>query len=520
MKSWSMNKKLYFVVLIFVISSFLISYLGSKKISHINSSLEKIVNENVERLSGAEEIKANFLTQIINEKNYILAENVEDQKKYLDRLIKRNDELQKMLENNLQNASEEDKKDLLAFQNIYGKWWTNFEEIEAKLSGGDKHEAIVLSSGLGYQLRNEADVAMEHVIVNNKKAMKNASIEAKQEYKDALLLLISTSVIAVVLGFVMAYIILQALSKSIKYVITKLNQNSEAVSVAADKMSSTSTELSQATTEQAASLEETAASIEEVNSMVQKNADYSSQANELSESSQKDAFKAKEVVQTLLVAIDGISKENEVVMQSIEESNKKISEIVSIISEIGNKTKVINEIVFQTKLLSFNASVEAARAGENGKGFAVVAEEVGKLAQMSGDAAKDISNMLEESKDKVESIVSDTKEKVEHLLLTGRDKVQHGQEIAKNCDKVLGEILEKAKRVNQMTSEISLASKEQAQGVFEITKAINQLDQVTQINAATTEDTANSATQLSSQATSLKEVIIMLEQSIYGLKQH
>lgn len=96
----------------------------------------------------------------------------------------------------------------------------------------------------------------------------------------------------------------------------------------------------------------------------------------------------------MIHSITEISESNDRIMSQVADGNRKISEIVQVISEIGNKTKVINDIVFQTKLLSFNASVEAARAGEHGKGFAVVAEEVGNLAQMSGNAAKEISDML------------------------------------------------------------------------------------------------------------------------------
>ncbi len=171
-----------------------------------------------------------------------------------------------------------------------------------------------------------------------------------------------------------------------------------------------------------------------------------------------------------------------------------------------NKTRVINDIVFQTKLLSFNASVEAARAGEHGKGFAVVAEEVGNLAPMSGNAAKEISTMLEGSIQKVERIVEQSKTKVSLLLQYRKDTVDKGIRTAEECDRVLDDILANVSRVNQMVAEISTASQEQAMGVQEVTKSMNQLDQVTQQNLGVAQQSSTSAEHLNGRSEGLKRV--------------
>ena len=205
-------------------------------------------------------------------------------------------------------------------------------------------------------------------------------------------------------------------------------------------------------------------------------------------------------------------------MDAINESNAKISEIVTVIADIGEKTKVINDIVFQTKLLSFNASVEAARAGEHGKGFAVVAEEVGNLAQMSGNAAHEISQMLGESIKKVETTVSETKLKIETLIWDGKSKVETGTHIAHQCGDVLDEITHNIISVTQMASEISTACREQAQGVHEITKAMNNLGQVTQNNASTSEESAESSKELSTQADTLHSMVQILMDTVNGAK--
>jgi methyl-accepting chemotaxis protein len=203
-------------------------------------------------------------------------------------------------------------------------------------------------------------------------------------------------------------------------------------------------------------------------------------------------------------------------MIQVEESNQNLAEIVKVITEIGSKTKIINDIVFQTKLLSFNASVEAARAGEQGKGFAVVAEEVGKLAQMSGAAAKEISDMLDGSIKKVQNIVSETKSKVEALIEQGKEKVTIGTSVAKQCGEALDQMVSSVSEVSRMVSEIAMASQEQAEGVKQINQAMGQLDQTTQQNASGSQETASAAEELSSQADALRAMVIELTQTIEG----
>lgn len=156
----------------------------------------------------------------------------------------------------------------------------------------------------------------------------------------------------------------------------------------------------------------------------------------------------------------------------LNKTNKNIEEINRVILEIAEKTKVINEI-FQTKLLSFNASVEAARAGEQGKGFAVVAEEVGNLATMSGNAAQDISNMLGESTAKVQEIVRQTKEEMSRLTTQSKNDVENGIKVARDCDVVLNEIVKNVNHVDQLVREITEASKNLSQQALSL-KSISQ----------------------------------------------
>lgn len=304
--------------------------------------------------------------------------------------------------------------------------------------------------------------------------------------------------------------------KNLKTITTSLSKTGDDVKLSIMNMTSSSQSLSEASAEQAASLEQTAASLEEISSMVNKNTENAKRTAETSDFSKNKANEGKESVERMIQSMEEINESNRAIMTQVNQSNQEMSEIVKVIQEIGNKTKVINDIVFQTKLLSFNASVEAARAGEHGKGFAVVAEEVGKLAQMSGNAAKEISEMLSDSTSKVDRIVMNTKTQVEVLITQGHKKVESGISVSRQCSDLLNEIVTQVANVSNMASEISGASQEQSQGISEINKAMNQLDQVTQQNAATSEETANTAAKLSAQSETLHLAVEELMRTIDG----
>ncbi len=307
-----------------------------------------------------------------------------------------------------------------------------------------------------------------------------------------------------------------SLSKTLREIAFGVDKSSGEVGSLSERMASASSELSSSTTEQAAALQETVSSIDEVSAMIAKNAENAKRSKESSNLSSDAAQKGKDAVDQVIHSIEEINQANTNIMGQIEEGNQQLTEIVKLISEIGNKTKVINDIVFQTKLLSFNASVEAARAGEHGKGFAVVAEEVGNLAQMSGNAAKEISQMLEGSVQKVDQIVNTSKTRVEKMMNESKTKVEAGTLTAKKCGEVLDEIVKNVSEVNMMVSEITTASQEQSQGVSEINKAMNQLDQVTQSNAASSQDAATVAALLRTQSDGLRTVIQQLIATVEG----
>ncbi|HRX17095.1 MAG TPA: methyl-accepting chemotaxis protein [Spirochaetota bacterium] len=321
----------------------------------------------------------------------------------------------------------------------------------------------------------------------------------------ALLFNIAMLTISVFLGIIITIVLARAISrpvaKGLKFAQDlangdfrnriDLDQNDElgqlgkALNTAADDLENTMTEiivgvqnlvqaiteisagnenLSQRTSEQASSLEEIASTIEENTATINKNADNSIEANKLSKN-------------TSVLAEDGGTVMDEALssINDINESSKKIEEIIS----------VINEIAFQTNLLALNAAVEAARAGEQGRGFAVVAGEVRNLAQRSGNASKEIATLIQET--------------------LGR--VGKGTELTNKAGESLREIISSINDVSRFISEIAVASEEQKRGTEQINMAVSELDSMTQQNAGLVEETASASEEMSNQAQELLQKV-------------
>lgn len=246
--------------------------------------------------------------------------------------------------------------------------------------------------------------------------------------------------------------------------VQEINDTATSIGTAASEISEGNVDLSQRTEQQASSLEETASSMEELTSTVRQNSDNARQANQLAASSREQAEKGGSVIKEAIEAMTAIST-----------SSKKVTDIIG----------VIDEIAFQTNLLALNAAVEAARAGEQGRGFAVVASEVRNLAQRSASAAKEIKELINDS----------------------GEKVKEGSALVDESGRTLEEIVASSKKVGDIISEIAAAGAEQTQGIEQVTKAVGQMDEMTQQNAALVEQAAAASESLDDQGKSLQRLM-------------
>ncbi|MGV8897733.1 MAG: methyl-accepting chemotaxis protein [Burkholderiaceae bacterium] len=376
--------------------------------------------------------------------------------------------------------------------------------VELGLQNQNMEAADVLMTQAAPAVRQAIGV-IDEIVVYERDAVQTASEETKVEYTRARNLMLLLGGLAIALGALVSWFItrsitrpinravqvartvasgdltsrievsttdetghlLQALKEmndSLIHIVGQVRTGTDAIVTASSQISAGNQDLSSRTEEQASSLEQTAASMEELTTTVKQNDGSANQANQLAQSASAVAVKGGAVVSQVVDT-----------MASINDSSKRIADIIS----------VIDGIAFQTNILALNAAVEAARAGEQGRGFAVVATEVRNLAQRSAAAAKEIKVLIDDSVDKVDT----------------------GSKLVAQAGVTMNEVVESVKRVTDIMSEITAASQEQSSEIEQVNHAIGHMDDVTQQNAALVEEAAAAACSLHDQADNLAHLV-------------
>ena len=408
------------------------------------------------------------------------------------------------------DAAERDKFAALS------KALAGYQQAQAKVVklGRDKQkqDAADISDGLASMAFDETIGALAALMQLNQEGGKAAAEHASQVHAQARAAVVSVLGIALVLGMALALLItrhllrqlggepavavavaravaegdlstairlkaddqhsllarLQAMQQSLAQAVSNVRQGSDHVATASAEIASGNQDLSNRTEEQAGALQQTASTMDQLGKTVHNNAESARQASQLAESASSVAQRGGEVVGEVVQTMKGIN-----------DSSRKISDIIG----------VIDGIAFQTNILALNAAVEAARAGEQGRGFAVVASEVRSLAQRSAEAAKQIKSLITDSVERVE----------------------HGSSLVDRAGRTMQEVVDSISRVNRIVSEISLASSEQNAGVSLIGDAITQMDRSTQQNAALVEQSAAAAESLKQQAQQLVQAVAVFK---------
>ena len=402
-------------------------------------------------------------------------------------------------------SSPEERKIYDGFKKNWDEYLVEHQKVLALSRVNKNDEAKALIRGKSQTQFDKASGDLLKLVSLNVTGAKEASNEGDLRYANSRLWIIGVLVVAVSLGLLLAICIARVISGPLKIaseiaarvaagdltskievtskdetgklmqslkdmnaslikIVGEVRSGTDTIATASSQIAAGNLDLSSRTEQQASSLEETASSMEEMTSTVKQNADNARQANQLAASASAVAIKGGAVVAQVVDT-----------MSSINESSKKIVDIIG----------VIDGIAFQTNILALNAAVEAARAGEQGRGFAVVASEVRNLAQRSAAAAKEIKGLIGDSVEKVEA----------------------GTKQVGQAGATMDEIVDSVKRVTDIMSEITAASREQTSGIEQINQAISQMDQVTQQNASLVEEAAAAAESLQEQAGTLAQVV-------------
>ena len=347
--------------------------------------------------------------------------------------------------------------------------WVDITEQKAAQSEIERLIAAATSGDLDARLQAEQYEGFARNVANGINALLNAIVEPMQETGKVVKALSEGDLTLQMDGDYQGQFsdLKASMNTSVSNLLQMVNEigaSADSIGSSAGELSRGNSDLSQRTEEMASSLEETASSMEEMTSTVRQNAENARQANVLAEGASKQAEKGGEVVGKAISA-----------MAAINRSSKEIADIIS----------VIDEIAFQTNLLALNAAVEAARAGEQGRGFAVVAGEVRNLAQRSAGAAKEIKGLIENSV----------------------DKVDEGTRLVDESGDTLQEIVNSVRKVSDIIADIAAAGEEQSSGIEQVNKAITQLDEVTQQNAALVEQAAAASESMDDQAQGLARLM-------------
>ncbi|MBI5691803.1 MAG: CZB domain-containing protein [Verrucomicrobia bacterium] len=347
--------------------------------------------------------------------------------------------------------------------------------LEAKLRGGAGERQAALDffhSDIGAVLKEVQALLgkMRPLVEASRVAHENEARAKGQAYRRNTVII---SGLAVALAIALAFGVAGWIGRVLRGAAQELRQVAEGVLAAAGQVSASNQGLAEGSSAQAASLEETSASLEEVSSMVKRNAEAAQRATAISG-------------QTRTAADAGAG--------DIAEMRTAMDEIKVSSANVGRIVKTIDEIAFQTNILALNAAVEAARAGEAGSGFAVVAEEVRNLAQRSAQSARETAERISEAIAKSERGVE-----ISGRVATGFEHIAAG-----------------AREMDQLVGEIASASKEQSQGIAQVSTAVAQMGKVTQENAACAEENAGASEELSAHARDMRRTVATLEALVNG----
>ncbi|HEY0885045.1 MAG TPA: methyl-accepting chemotaxis protein, partial [Ramlibacter sp.] len=501
-KNFKVGTRLVAGFLIVSMLGALVAGIGIFNMGKINDKADAIYEQELLGISHVKQANIALVYMARELRNLLLASSVQDR----DRFVQNIDKARSLVKEQLEKArplflTDEGKQKLAAFDRAFAEYDGLLNETVGKARREEmemERPIVQYMYQTVFPKAQAADDSMTELTKLKEENARSAADEAAALYNTSRALMIVLVLVSTGVGFALGIVVtrsitrplskavgvaqavaggdlttsisadsadevgqllgaLREMNESLVKVVTQVRVGTDTIATATGQIAAGNQDLSSRTEEQASSLEETAASMEELTGTVKQNADNAGQANQLAQSASEIAARGGAVVAEAVQT-----------MSAINESSKKIAEIIS----------VIDGIAFQTNILALNAAVEAARAGEQGRGFAVVAAEVRSLAQRSATAAKEIKVLIEDSVSKVNA----------------------GSSQVARTGETMQEIVGSIRRVTDLMGEIAAASQEQSSGIEQVNQAITQMDQVTQQNAALVEEAAAASHSLQEQA--------------------
>lgn len=389
----------------------------------------------------------------------------------------------------------------------YENWLGLIDKFYKKL---DKKELQNINNHLEKKVLNEIEYLL--AFAANKGMEFDESAKATQS--NLTKITIVSIVLITFISMIILLIVTGKVEKSLSAIIISLSDVFEKLKGTAKELESKEKALLESLSEEASSLDSSSSSLEEINQMLKSGQSITSKALEVSKRSELNASNGKKSLIDMIESVESVENNLDSLSDQLTNYEVNLKKILNIMTNIDSKTKVINDIVFQTKLLSFNASVEAARAGEAGKGFSVVAEEIGTLATTSGEAASEINEILMESSNEIEQMISIFDKEYTTIQNFLKSAIESSRSTTNACDDSLSLISSNISEMHSLMTSIVRSYNEQSVGSSEISKSISTISEISSLNTSNAKINVKLCKDISRNSDVLSESINLLKKEI------
>ncbi|POB13829.1 MULTISPECIES: methyl-accepting chemotaxis protein [Pseudomonadati] len=515
---WTIKKQLIALSATMLAIQLVIAFVGYQSLTSVKSHLYTVFSKRLPSINSLVQADRDFQQMLVAERTLLLEGLTEKQKKALADDYFTNK--QQVVDRFKKYTALGDSPKEIEISKKFNEGLEAFERTAAEKFPLNKdgefkrfNKSQLISNSLGpvnskfENARDSLDQLQELILGMGDAEFKDAD----ETYSNSIFLMSIISVISLFGSVGICIFMARRIDGRINNIVESISHEGQNLEKVSNTFKNKSVALSSISEQLSAAATETSSSLHEISQMIKSNTDGSNNVASLIQKSQELVTDGVKSLGDLGRGVKDVDSSTTALANTVEKSNSELNEIISVFEEINAKTQVINDIVFQTKLLSFNASVEAARAGENGKGFSVVAEEVGNLAKMSGDSADEISKLLVNSLKRVTEIVDDSSKHVNESLNMSRDKINKSVEISNQCQEVFTQVLRNFDEVSANSNEVANASKEQLIGVEEVSRAMQEISSSASL-------TNQSAHDLKAASTELSQAVIHIGEDITDLR--